>query len=321
MKDHPHTVDRVRGPVVPLNVCFAEDGEIDYAAVRRYVDWLCVNEVPVLMLTYGSSEFASLSEDQVWRLTREVAAQNAGRSCLIASTGWWPPAVCRRFLKHAEQAGVDAVKVQVNPWLLNSARSKRDVFLRFHAPLLQDNGVPLLLWCPPPTYGSVPVDVIAELARHPRVIGVKNDGDPFADYYDLIRATADQPFAVISGGQMRNFMLGYQVGSPAYLCGVAPFRPDIALRFYRCLLERCYDDAWQIVQRYEDPWLRTAERLGWLPSIKSALHLFGLYPNRQMGAPHASHGADEQNEIRRCLESIFGPIRKVSFECPAPDRP
>ncbi len=32
---------RIRGPVVPLNVCFTERGEIDYAAMRKYVNWLC----------------------------------------------------------------------------------------------------------------------------------------------------------------------------------------------------------------------------------------------------------------------------------------
>lgn len=34
-------VQRLRGPVVPINVCFNADGTVNYAAVGAYVDWLC----------------------------------------------------------------------------------------------------------------------------------------------------------------------------------------------------------------------------------------------------------------------------------------
>ena len=81
-------VEKLKGPVVPVNVCFNEDNEFDYAAMRKYVDWLCREKAPVLLLTYGSSEFSMLGDEDIWRLTAEVAEANAGRSAFIASTGW-----------------------------------------------------------------------------------------------------------------------------------------------------------------------------------------------------------------------------------------
>ena len=82
-------VQRTRGPVVPLNICFDDDAGVDFGAVRGYVDWLCENGAPILLLTYGSSEYAYLSDDDVWRLTAEVADVNAGRALFVAATGWW----------------------------------------------------------------------------------------------------------------------------------------------------------------------------------------------------------------------------------------
>ena len=32
--------------------------------MRRYVDWLCEQGVPVILLTYGSSEFSVLSAEE-----------------------------------------------------------------------------------------------------------------------------------------------------------------------------------------------------------------------------------------------------------------
>ncbi len=64
-------LERLKGPVVPLNICFNADGTVDYSAVAAYVDWLCTERVPVLLLTYGSSEFAGLRDSRlIQRLPR-----------------------------------------------------------------------------------------------------------------------------------------------------------------------------------------------------------------------------------------------------------
>ncbi len=73
-------LQRLKGPVVPLNICFTGDNEIDYPAMRRYVNWLCEQQVPVLLLTYGSSEFSAHSDEEIWRLSAELAEAIGGRS-------------------------------------------------------------------------------------------------------------------------------------------------------------------------------------------------------------------------------------------------
>ena len=104
----------MKGPVVPINVCFRDDGSVDYEAVRGSFEWLCEQKVPILLLTYGSSEFASIMDDDIRKLTAEVALVNGGRSLFIASTGFWTPREWREFLAFADDAGADAVKVQIH---------------------------------------------------------------------------------------------------------------------------------------------------------------------------------------------------------------
>ncbi len=306
-------LQRLKGPVVPLNICFTGDNEIDTSAMCRYVNWLCEQQVPVLLLTYGSSEFSAHSDEEIWRLTAELAEAIGGRSLFIASTGLWHPEACRRFLRHADQAGVDAVKVQINPLNLYTpdADLKRQVIQSYYDRILDAAPIPLLLWVD--GLASHPIEAITELAKHPQVVGVKNDGDQFYFYYDLIRATAEEDFAVISGGQMRNFMFGYPLGSPAYLCTIAPFRPDIALGLYDLLAARRFDEAWKTVIRYEEPWLKTAEAMDWLASIKTAIYLHGLFPNDRVHPPYRSHAHEQRETIRQCLERVFDSIRSVDL--------
>ena len=293
-------LERLKGPVVPINVCFNEDSTINYAAVGDYINWLCEENTPVLLLTYGSSEFASISDEELWELTETVASANAGRSLCIASTGFWKPAKTRGFLKHADAVGVDAVKVQINPWLPKT----REALVGYFDLIEGASNIPLLLWgdASPP----FPIEVAAELAQRSNIVGMKNDAHPFYDYYDLIRATRDQDFGVVSGGQMRNFAFGYQIGSPAYLCPIAPFRPDIALQFYHLLVEGHIDQAWQMVFRYEDPWLQWAIAHDWLAVMKSTAQLQGLYPNNRPAPPNPAPPPSLLDEVRAKLEEIFG---------------
>ena len=293
--------ERLKGPVVPINVCFNEDGTVNYEAVARYVDWLCREKNPVLLLTGGSSEYACLSNEEIWQLTASVAEANAGRALFVTSTGFWKPAVTRKFLKHADTVGADAVKVQINPGLPMT----REVICGYFDQIETASEVPLLLWTI--LEPRFPIEIAAELAQRPNVAGMKNDGDPMCDYYDLIRATRDQRFAVVSGGQMRNFVFGYQIGSPAYLCPIAPFRPDLALQFYQLLLESRYDDAWQFVFRYEEPFLNWAIDQDWLAVMKSSLVLKGIYPNNLHGPPKPAPPPEFLETVRAKLNEIFGP--------------
>ncbi len=296
--------ERLKGPVVPVNVCFTSNDSLDYVATRRYVGWLCEQKVPVILLTMGSSEMYNLTDEEIWKLTEELAKEVAGRSLFIASTGFWCIAQCQKFLKHAGSVGVDAVKVQISTFL----PATQEVIVGYFDRIMDVAKIPLLLWSVTP---AIPVEVVAELAKRPQIVGMKNDSNPFYDYYNYVRATAEDNFGVISGGQMRNFFFGYQVGSPAYLCPIAPFRPDIALRFYRFLIEGKINKARDIVFQYEEPWLTTASEMGWLSSIKSALYIYGLYPNNRVRAPMHSHTQEELDKMRAKLEEGFGTIEPI----------
>ena len=294
--------ERIRGAVVPLNTCFNEDGSVDFPSVARYVDWMCESGVPVISMATGSSEFASLSEEDVWRLTAEVAAVTSGRAVYIAGTGRWKASKCREFLAHADSVGADAVRVQVDP----AIRDLPDVYIGYFDRIAGASDIPLVL-----EDGAPPVSMGAELAKRSNVAGAMiHDMEA---YLDLTIATADEDFSTICAGRMRYMIYAYQVGSPAFQCGIAPFRPDIAIEFYGHLESGRYDEAWQMVFRYEDPWFEGALQVDWLHAIKGAIHLRGLYPTARRCPPWPDAPPETIATVRRVLEDIFGPIEKVGL--------
>ena len=293
---------RIKGPVVALNICFNEDGSVDYEAVKRYVDWLGDNGAPIVLLTSGSSEYGSLTEDEVWRLTADIAEANAGRALFITASNHWKTSKTREFLKHADRVGADAVKVQMHKGLPLDG----DVYSGYFDTIEDASDIPLLLLDAVP-----PVSLAAELAKRPNIVGAKIHNLQW--YYELTRATLDEEFAVISAGQMKNMVQVHQVGSPAYLCPIAPFLPSVAFEFYDLVDARRYDDAWQMVFKYEEPWLSGAKEIGWMASIKTAIYLRGLYPNNRPCPPMPAPTDETVVKVRDILEEVFGPIENVDL--------
>lgn len=297
--------EMIRGPVVPINICFNQDGSVDFESVIKYVDWLCANGVPVISMATGSSEFVSLTDDDVWQLTSKIAGVTKGRAVYIAGTKRWKPSQCQRFLSHADAVGADAVRVQVDPVVTSGGP---EVYIGYFDLLEGGSDIPLVL-----EDGAPPVSMAAELAKRPNVAaGMIHD---FEAYLDLTVATVDEEFSTICAGRMRYMIYAHQAGSPAYQCGIAPFRPDIALEFYEHVAARRYDDAWHMVTQYEDPWFDGVLGGGhdWVNSIKTAIHLRGLYPSNHKCPPWPEVPSETFTSIRELVEEVFGPIEKVSL--------
>lgn len=297
---------RLRGPVVPLNICFGDNG-VDFNAVGNYVDWLCNNQTPVILLTYGSTEFAWLTDDDLWQLTEHVGRAVDGRSMYITSTGFWLPGQTREFLKHANACGADAVKIQIDGWDSPSAALIEGYFNDLTD---LDTDIPMLLWWHPLRWTAMlPADVLeafCNLAKHPNIIGMKNDGDAFYDYKALIRGTVDEDFAVISGGLMQNMLYGYSLGSPAYLCPIAPFKPNIANQFYAHLVAGQWEQAQQMIHDYEEPIMEIAGQHNWLSLMKTAIMMLGLYPNNRVGNPSRTCIEGEAlNQVKQFYHDLF----------------
>ena len=279
---------RLRGPVVPINIPLAKDYSVDYGNLRSYVDFLCENQAPVIFFTHGSSEFKSMSEHEIEKLCRTAAEQARGRALVIGGTGKWWTGKSIDFIRRLEDSGVDGVNLHLftkKPEEVYAAFS--EVSSRTRLPLLgyDENYSP---------------DLVARLSTIPRVCGLKSH-DALYRYHDFIRAVKDKKFVVIGGGQMRNFLYGYLIGSQGYLCAYAPFAPAIAFRFYRALERNDLDEARQVMFEYEDPLMKVARALGWSQTIKSILQIKGLFHTNLWRPPVPSHGPEQKKQLREFL--------------------
>jgi dihydrodipicolinate synthase/N-acetylneuraminate lyase len=284
-----NVLDRMKGPMASITIPYNEDYSIDHGSLRGWVDFMCESKVPILFLTYGDSELYNLSEREVEAVIRTVARQAKGRSLVVGGTprGWSGQTI--DFINRLENSGVDAVNVHLYS-------KKEDEIGRALSQIAEKTRLPLLAY-----ESNYSLELVKRIAQIPRMVGMKCHAELYR-YYDFIRTTKDDQFGVLSAGQMKHFLFGYLIGSPAYLCPLTPFAPQVGLKFYEALKTGDIPEARRLIFEYEEPLLKVTIPLGYPNTYKSALYLTGHYRTNRMRPPKKTNLLSELKPLREFFE-------------------
>jgi len=186
---------RLRGilPAIPTPV--KADDAIDVAATKILIAYLLERGVNGIVPLGGTGEYGSLSRAERVRMARLCVECVDGKVPVI-------PGVLDPGYHDAMQAGqafaeagVDALMV-VTPYYTNpTTAGVRDYFMRY----ADESPLPILIYeIPYRTRVAIPPEVLHELSRHERIIGMKACN---TDMYHFLRTVAgvDPSFAVLSG--------------------------------------------------------------------------------------------------------------------------
>jgi 4-hydroxy-tetrahydrodipicolinate synthase len=288
---------RISGPIVPINIPLKEDEEIDYDAFERYIDWLAGKGVPVILMTYGSSEYAFLSDHEIYELTRAGASSNAGRAHFVGASKYWPVKEVLKYIEFAGKYGAEAVMVQPD-YFTNVYTSEGIV--EYYDIICKAAEFPV--WAYTITSNGMKPETVRRLANEvPWVVAMKNDGEAMYNYYEYLRA-ANSNLQVVSGGQMKTMLYGWMLGARAYLCPVTPFIPDIGIKFIECLRKNEYESAALIIEKWEDPIIGLSAKYNWLGIIKAFLRFAGHFPTGKLRLPAVELSPHALCDVRKVYD-------------------
>jgi len=281
--------ERLKGPMASITMAYNKDYSIDHGCLRGWVDYMCDQKVPVLFMTYGDSELYNLSEQEIEAVIRTVTTQASGRTLVCGGTprGWTGQLV--KFINRLEDSGVDAVSVH------NYSQDEEEVY-RALAQVAEQTRLPLLAY-----ESKWSVGLVKRIAQLPQFVGMKCHAELYR-YYDLIRATRNDNFGVLSAGQMKHFLFGNLIGSPAYLCPLTPFAPQVGAQFYAAMQQGDMAAARQVIYDYEEPLLKVTIPLGYPHAYKSALYLTGHYNTNVVRPPKLTNTMEQIKPLREFLE-------------------
>jgi len=184
------------GPVVTAMITpMRADGSVDFPEARRLAQWLCEHGSTGIVLAGTTGEAPTLTDGEKTKLFTEVLAAVGGRAKIIANTGGNDTKHSVELSKQAAACGVDALLV-VGPYYNKPPQAG---LIEHFTAIADASPVPLVIYnIPGRTAVNILPDTVAALAKHRRIVGVKESSGDLMQISELIGKVPDD-FDVYSG--------------------------------------------------------------------------------------------------------------------------
>ncbi|MDB6170243.1 MAG: 4-hydroxy-tetrahydrodipicolinate synthase [Verrucomicrobia bacterium] len=104
------------GPIASLSVPFTRTGQIDFAGLRNFIDFVIAGGSRTILLTYGDSLYSLLTDEEVATVTKATVDHTARRALVVAADRMWWTGKTVEFSAFCRDAGADMLMVLPPDW-------------------------------------------------------------------------------------------------------------------------------------------------------------------------------------------------------------
>jgi 4-hydroxy-tetrahydrodipicolinate synthase len=185
----------IKGSIVAIVTPMQEDGSLDYAGLRKLIDWHIAEGTDSIVIVGTTGESPTVTVEEHCELIKVAVEHTAKRIPIIAGSGGNSTAEAIKLTEYAKRVGADA-SLQVVPYY--NRPTQEGMYRHFHA-IAAAVDLPIILYnVPGRTVADMSNETIARLAQVPGIVGVKDATGNLARGIELLRMVPDS-FAVYSG--------------------------------------------------------------------------------------------------------------------------
>ncbi|MDR3296160.1 MAG: 4-hydroxy-tetrahydrodipicolinate synthase [Clostridiales Family XIII bacterium] len=184
-----------QGSGVAIVTPFKEGGILDFDRLGELIDWQVEQETDAIVIVGTTGEASCLYDDEHLETIAYAVQKTAGRLPVIAGVGSNQTEHGIKLSQGAQKRGASAL-LHVTPYY--NKTSPRGLIEHF-TEIANSVDLPILLYSVPTRTGmNIAPDVVAELAKHPNITGIKEASGNIAQVAEIARVTPDD-FAIYSG--------------------------------------------------------------------------------------------------------------------------
>jgi 4-hydroxy-tetrahydrodipicolinate synthase len=186
------------GSLVALVTPMQEDGQVDFEALGRLVEFHIENGTAAIVAVGTTGESATLSLDEHISVVDAVVRQTAKRVPVIAGAGANDTAHAIELARQMQSAGADML-LSVTPYY--NRPSQEGIYRHFRSQA-EAVDIPVILYnVPGRTVADLCNDTVLRLAQIDNIVGLKDATGHIGHACDLIRRAPDD-FALYSGDDL-----------------------------------------------------------------------------------------------------------------------
>jgi len=293
---------RIRGVYPPIVTPFDEQGRVFAHALKENVRRWNETGLAGYVVAGSNGEGALLALDEFLEVLRIVRRTALPGMLVIAGTGRQSTQETILWTRAAADEGADAVLV-VTPFFYG--RQMTGEALRRHYEAVADaSPVPLLIYNVPKfTHLNISPTVVAGLASHEKIIGIKDSAGDIGQLIDLVRLCPPNFDVLVGNGPA--FLSGLQVGASGGILALANVAPRECVSIWRWVSEGQLEQAKALHFRLMEVARAVTSGYG-VPGLKAAMDLLGYY-----GGPPRPPLLAVTDEVRAVLERL---LRKAGLK-------
>lgn len=271
----------------PICTPFNQDESIAWDKLKENMNKWNKEDLAGYLVQGSNGEYCYLSEEERVEMIRQVKALSPDK-LVLAGSGCESTRATVQMTAAMAEAGADAAVV-ITPCYFKNKMSPAALEQHFTA-VADSSPIPVVLYSVPAnTNVDIPVEVVARLARHPNIVGIKDSGGDITKIGLLVHATAGQEFQVLAGSA--SFLLpALSVGAVGGVCALANVLPAKVCELQKLFNQNKMQEAKALQHRLIPPNSAVTKNLG-VPGLKESLDWFGFYggPCRAPLLPLATH--------------------------------
>jgi len=175
----------------------------------------------------STGESATLTFEEHEAVIAKTVEVVDGRVPVLAGTGSNSTAEAMRLTRSAKDAGVDGALI-ISPYYNKPNRSG----LIKHFTKLADLDLPIVMYnVPGRTAQNLQPDLVAELAEHPNIVGIKEASGDITQVSRIVEETQDEDFSVLSGDDAMTLPI-LAIGGAGVISVAANVEPGLMVEMY-----------------------------------------------------------------------------------------
>lgn len=240
--------EALTGPVASLSTPFTQNGDVDYAGLRKLVDGNLAGGSKSALLTYGDSLYTLLSDDEIAEVTRVVADQTGKRGLTVAADGGWWSGKTVEFARYCREVGADVLMVKPPIW---GGSVTVDTLVAHYKEVAAEIPVMLVtnIWAADPAQGLKTIEVL--LDKVAGIVAIKDD--ILGQFVRQMTAMVSSEWAVFAGGQKQNHLDTVHYGAVGYMSTFVTFHAPVTRLYWDAIERGNWTAAAKVVAEHDWP--------------------------------------------------------------------
>ncbi|WP_313756855.1 4-hydroxy-tetrahydrodipicolinate synthase [Tissierella sp.] len=270
-----------KGIYTPIVTPFDVDEKINYDYMKHNLEKWGQTDLDGIVVLGSNGEFVYLSKEEKLELVSFVKKNFNPEKKIIVGTACESTRETIELSKEMADRGADAVLLLPPNYF--KGRMKEDILYKYYTDVADAISIPVMIYNMPGNTGiNISSGLVAKLAKHPNIVGIKDTSGNIVQISEIVRDT-DEDFAVFAGNA--GYLLpALAVGARGATLALANIMPEECCKLVSLFKEGKLDEARELQLKLIEINFAVTGRFG-IPALKYALDLLGYkggHPRRPL---------------------------------------